>query len=1633
MIDPELSEFYEKLYDSPLTEPKDEQDVKNILTCIRAGHGDLDDEDDDQLRKAGSEIFRKKITMMASKSRKVLAQFTKMISNQLYDDPFRFFYELLQNADDARYLRCGDTPTISFTVSQTELIVDLNEDGFSLSDVLAICSIGESSKTLDQNSTGEKGFGFKSVFGVADQVHITSGVWSFRFKHQREEDGIGMIQPYWEPGEQLPENVRTRFRLQLSFSEKDGLETLCAQMRSLHPSIIFALRQIKKLSVRFEIAEAGNGTVSFEKSVDVDRNIMTIVSREDAKATEYFYRVLDGQASDMPRNVERTQTTSNVTIGLPISAPNDGSPLLDEAGQFVFAFLPIVQIKELPFLVHADFILTGSRQAISDNAWNKALRNKIAALFCTLAKRLALEKSKLSYEWLAYIPLQPMVGFLQPLSASIRQILREQELFFSMNGSLHKPSRLRILTSDFTHQSEALMSDSKQAWCFLSKKYKSSDHPALIDLGTSRLSFDDAFDLIEDDLQSNDSRLRSRPLHDAWHDTFTTFIKKGLALGNVGYRKRIHNMPIIPVRVDEALEWYRPGPNIFFPHAVNEGTGPECILIEMPTDIDLVVLQPDAATAPKRREVYLTLGVQQASSAKICTAITKAMTKSGTRYVSDLLRSLELLFWFSYKPLTLRDELKASTSGGIYQPTNQLFMRSREQYHAECLVRLDENPDYGKHFLNKIYQSSKVATRSRGGKTWEQWLVEVAGVRWYPPLQDLSSREKLHWILDVVHGRDSILFLSVIQTYWAQEYSSTCRFNPKLDEVLRECQVLCKHGGTEELSKSWFPTQNILSVARKYGVEKRLPILSLPDPPQEHLISDWPALRDLGIRYTVDLWFYRQAISLLSETGQRPTIGSVKLGCLYKNMADRVTLEDRKTIQDDFKNRPLIWDPTSNVWRTIDRCVWESHIALHRRFVIISAYEKATVSGLFETHLQVPSVSVECLIEELEYLRDSRGPETNAELQTTVSKVYNHLADMNSTVEQKQTIRCSFQEKNLIYNPRSNDWLQSKSCVWHSTMDISNHVPIAATYSELQEFFIGVLGVQTVTPMFMMKQLAAAAKSNAKTVDNIKKLMLAASELLDMGSNGSQFRSSMEVLDECAYLPCRSIAGATEFRSKSQSFFIVDNETYANEFGDQLVMLDFTYEQVNSLHKLIRLLGLDDHYLARHVLLETSARVSTPSDTLMAQFHECAYPISCCAISHRSALFSNQSRLLYDALANAIIHTSSEMFTYLVVTQDEHPVKVPTSRPSLIPKYEHNRLEITLPAEERATRQCMRSQLPGYIAAELLNIFDSRAEKQIYRILNELETGTDDILFEEGISRVSWLPETRRPAPTPPLIAPQTSDLADDEPNLPTDPIQTNYRQPYRALPVEIQHEIDAPDYWKVIEHVHKQASKIGNRLHRRNYEAGNFDDLAAEFAGLVLDHTVLDPNDCPNLFGNDVWLSKFRLGAAGELFVYEVLKHMLGDEFGLPNWQSNIRYLVQAHESYRHVTRWSEPETADIVFYDQDKNLEFQFSHSWNTVSDVFQDWYPPPKTPLEWLFEVKTTLGPCETEFYMSPNQYNTMRELGTQEDSERNRVYCIVRVYNLLSDKIGVRIYIDPWRFREGRLEFGTTEKWKVKPVD
>jgi hypothetical protein len=400
-----------------------------------------------------------------------------------------------------------------------------------------------------------------------------------------------------------------------------------------------------------------------------------------------------------------------------------------------------------------------------------------------------------------------MNGFLQPLEGRIHQHLSTQKFFYSRAGTLHEPSRLRILIREFIHHEEPLLPELSRSWRFLSAKYSSSHISTLKSLGVEVLSFNSAVELISHDISSTSSITRQRPLNDSWHNSFLAFIQQALT-GDISkvYKDKIDQMLILPVRVKTELQWRRPGQNIYLPIVIDEGTGSERIKIEMPMGLDLVILHPDAAQDSSRRKVYQSLGMRKCSPATICDAIEKAQTAPGNKFTSDLLSYFELLFKFSHKlSFGVQYKLVAKTTGNNYRKSHGLFMRSDQSYHAECLLRLAENSRYEGYFLDKMYQASSVSTRSRGGVTWEQWLCDAAGVRWYPTLSDPKDRNKLHWMIETIRDENSAAFAPMIQHYWAQEYSNTCRVNSKIKQALKESKVLCSHNRFEELGKTWLP------------------------------------------------------------------------------------------------------------------------------------------------------------------------------------------------------------------------------------------------------------------------------------------------------------------------------------------------------------------------------------------------------------------------------------------------------------------------------------------------------------------------------------------------------------------------------------------------------------------------------------------------------------------------------------------------------------------------------------------------------------------------------------------------------------------------------------------------------------
>lgn len=130
--------------------------------------------------------FREAIVQTASLNgenfNSTLASLLSVGADGLYTNELRFLFELIQNVDDCDYNNPEDCElSIHFDFNYGTITLEYNEVGFSPENVFSITGIAEAAKNIspDRIEIGEKGIGFKSVFGVADKVLVQSGMFSF--------------------------------------------------------------------------------------------------------------------------------------------------------------------------------------------------------------------------------------------------------------------------------------------------------------------------------------------------------------------------------------------------------------------------------------------------------------------------------------------------------------------------------------------------------------------------------------------------------------------------------------------------------------------------------------------------------------------------------------------------------------------------------------------------------------------------------------------------------------------------------------------------------------------------------------------------------------------------------------------------------------------------------------------------------------------------------------------------------------------------------------------------------------------------------------------------------------------------------------------------------------------------------------------------------------------------------------------------------------------------------------------------------------------------------------------------------------------------------------------------------------
>lgn len=178
---------------------------------------------------------------------------------------------------------------------------------------------------------GEKGIGFKSVFTVANEVHISSGPYTFHFDRTAQ---LGMITPVW--GSAYPRRRGwTTFHLRLAPSE-NGTD-LSAQLSGLRPTLLLFLRQLRSLNV-IAPGVAQHGALQIRREDGPGDDLVSLERIRDGERTVERY-VLVRHLARTPSQEPGREGIEQSEIMLAFPVTESGEPVIEM--QEVHAFLPL--------------------------------------------------------------------------------------------------------------------------------------------------------------------------------------------------------------------------------------------------------------------------------------------------------------------------------------------------------------------------------------------------------------------------------------------------------------------------------------------------------------------------------------------------------------------------------------------------------------------------------------------------------------------------------------------------------------------------------------------------------------------------------------------------------------------------------------------------------------------------------------------------------------------------------------------------------------------------------------------------------------------------------------------------------------------------------------------------------------------------------------------------------------------------------------------------------------------------------------------------------------------------------------------------------------------------------------------
>ncbi|SCV58621.1 uncharacterized protein FFB14_15750 [Fusarium fujikuroi] len=865
------------------------------------------------------------------------------VSDQLYKASTHFILELIQNADDNQY-DSEIVPSLRLSLydngDQRYFRSDCNEIGFTFKQLDALTRVGQSTKAATINDSksyiGEKGIGFKSVFKVADVVHIASGLYEFKFDRNAR---IGMILPITS---QFPIADRiaghTQFLLELK-SQRD-YDVIKEELNSIEPDMLLFLRNLDQVHISICGLNKQYRRKTTRLDPRYDGETVKISVQGDA-VTSKEYIVHRYTAQKLPAVPQREGIDSSEFV-IAFAVDDKATPV--STTQKVFAFLPVDDFG-FRFLIHADFILVASREGIDESSiWNWALRDVIQFAFVASIRRLVAlshgDGERLCYTWPKYIPRHSeRPGFWHGLHQNMMNSLSETPLLVSGAGdTLRKPTDLYYVPRDWRFENGALFDLPSLLQTHLSFRYDNVRQELSL-IGVSSLDINDLwleFSQWIDEVGTDG--LKTRPVK--WHQKVSSIF-----CGRRELRERLRNLPIVPLRDGS---WVRARQDcVFFTSTQNEE--------HVPNGIELFLVDGSVSKDPERRKFLSFLGIEEYSPTQVCELIIKLhqdLPPGPCRTDMDLVTDAFYLFdhqsCINYEVPNIHF---LAIEGG--KTVRTVRTRKRPLYLVDpdvkpgLIAKYQYNASSPLVVLSDKYEAELCKDRPRQEvELFRRWLLR-SRYRELSIVPALLNNNELSAEWHFLRRHDVMDLLQAMRLQWDRKGM----LSPVIVKAAAELQVPGSDGHCKPLGRLAIPTTELKQKC------PHLDFVSLPDPE-----CNWGFLSILGVLTTCNTTATLRELQKLAQL-QADEVDRDAVRKIYETLNASIQSE-WKQISTAFLEQPLVLvQKPEPRWLYHLSCVWDAPGALKQVTKLRNRYP--TCRQLFISILGVKQASTADIVEEL--------------------------------------------------------------------------------------------------------------------------------------------------------------------------------------------------------------------------------------------------------------------------------------------------------------------------------------------------------------------------------------------------------------------------------------------------------------------------------------------------------------------------------------------------------------------------------------------------------------------------------------------------------------------------------------------